>query len=60
MAFGFEKLIVYANAIDFADQVCHRTEQSPRGDSFLVDQPRPREVQCYKCYASPSKDDRST
>jgi four helix bundle protein len=38
MAFSFEKLLVYQKAIDFADDVCRRTEQFPRGYGFLVDQ----------------------
>ena len=37
MAFTFEKLLVYQKAIDFADQVCERTESFPRY-SFLRDQ----------------------
>jgi four helix bundle protein len=38
MAFAFEKLIVYQKAVDFADQICLRTEAFPRGYGFLVDQ----------------------
>ncbi len=38
MAFSFEKLLVYQKAVDFADQVCGRTEQFGRGYGFLVDQ----------------------
>ncbi len=38
MAFDFEKLLVYQKAVDFADQVCARTEQFERGYRFLVDQ----------------------
>jgi len=38
MAFAFEKLIVYQRAVDFADQICSRTENFPRGYGFLVDQ----------------------
>lgn len=38
MSFSFEKLLVYQKAIDFADQICTRTEQFPRGYVFLVDQ----------------------
>jgi len=38
MAFAFEKLVVYQKAIDFADEVCLRTESFSRGYGFLVDQ----------------------
>ncbi|HUE17452.1 MAG TPA: four helix bundle protein [Planctomycetaceae bacterium] len=38
MAFAFEKLLVYQQAVDFADQICLRTEHFPRGYGFLVDQ----------------------
>ena len=38
MAFSFEKLIVYQKAVDFAEQVCDKTESFPRGYGFLVDQ----------------------
>jgi four helix bundle protein len=38
VAFDFEKLLVYQKAVDFADQVCARTERFPRGYGFLVDQ----------------------
>lgn len=38
VAFAFEKLLVYQKSIDFADSVCQRTEQFPRGYGFLVDQ----------------------
>lgn len=38
MAFAVEKLLVYQKAIDFADQVCARTERFSRGYGFLVDQ----------------------
>jgi four helix bundle protein len=38
VAFAFEKLLVYQKSIDFADQICHQTEQFPRGYGFLVDQ----------------------
>lgn len=38
MAFSFEKLLVYQKAIDFADEICSRTEHFPRGYGFLVDQ----------------------
>lgn len=38
MAFTFEKLIVYQKSVDFADAVCARTEQFPRGYRFLGDQ----------------------
>jgi four helix bundle protein len=38
MTFAFEKLHVYQKAVDFADQVCTRTEQFPRGYGFLCDQ----------------------
>jgi four helix bundle protein len=38
VTFAFEKLIVYQKAVDFADTVCARTEQFPRGYGFLVDQ----------------------
>ena len=38
MAFAFEKLLVYQKSVDFADQICSRTENFPRGYGFLVDQ----------------------
>jgi len=38
MAFTFEKLLVYQKAIDFADEMCSKTEQFTRGYGFLVDQ----------------------
>jgi hypothetical protein len=38
MAFAFEKLLVYQKAVDFADQVCARSESFPRGYGFLSDQ----------------------
>src|SRR6476469_6220775 len=38
MAFAFEKLLVYQKAVDFADQVCARTDRFTRGYGFLVDQ----------------------
>jgi four helix bundle protein len=38
MAFAFEKLIVYQKAVDFADEVCLRSENFTRGYGFLADQ----------------------
>ena len=38
MAFAFEKLIVYQKSVDFADQICSRSESFPRGYGFLADQ----------------------
>ncbi len=38
MTFAFEKLLVYQKAVDFADEVCTRTERFTRGYGFLVDQ----------------------
>ena len=38
MAFAFEKLIVYQKAVDFADQICLRSENFTRGYGFLADQ----------------------
>jgi len=38
MAFSFKKLVVYRKAVDFADQICARTENFSRGYDFLVDQ----------------------
>lgn len=38
MAFAFEKLLVYQKAIDFADNICRRTEGFSRGYGFLVNQ----------------------
>lgn len=38
MSFAFEKLLVYQKSVDFADPVCSRTENFPRGYGFLVDQ----------------------
>src|SRR5271156_3153062 len=38
MAFRFEKLLVYQKAVDFADQVCAKTEQFGHGYGFLVNQ----------------------
>jgi four helix bundle protein len=37
-AFAFEKLVVYQKSVDFADEICRKTEQFPRGFGFLVDQ----------------------
>ena len=37
-AFSFEKLIVYQKAVDFAEQVCAKTESFPSGYGFLVSQ----------------------
>jgi four helix bundle protein len=36
--FTFEKLLVYQKSIDFADEICSRTQQFARGYGFLVDQ----------------------
>jgi four helix bundle protein len=38
MAFAFEKPIVWQTSIDFADQICSRSESFPRGYGFLSDQ----------------------
>ena len=38
MAFAFEKLNVYQNAVAFADAVCALTRGFPRGYFFLADQ----------------------
>jgi hypothetical protein len=38
MALGFEKLVVYQKAVDFADAICTATEQFPRGYGYLIDQ----------------------
>jgi len=38
MAFAFEKLVVYQQAVDFADRVLAVSEQFPRGYGFLADQ----------------------
>ena len=38
MAFAFEKLLVYQKSVDFADQVCSKTECFSRGYGFLTDQ----------------------
>ncbi|MFN9035667.1 MAG: four helix bundle protein, partial [Planctomyces sp.] len=38
MAFAFEKLIVYEKAVDFADQICSKSENFARGYGFLADQ----------------------
>ena len=38
MAFAFEKLIVYQKSVDFADQICSRSESFPCGYGFLADQ----------------------
>jgi hypothetical protein len=38
MPFMFEKLEVYQEAVDFADEVAALTEGFPRGYGFLVDQ----------------------
>ncbi|WP_459556366.1 four helix bundle protein [Lacunimicrobium album] len=38
MAFAFEKLLVYQKSIDFADEICAKTEQFNRGYGFLVNQ----------------------
>lgn len=38
MAFAFEKLVVYQKSVDFADQICAKTETFSRGYGFLVDQ----------------------
>ncbi len=38
MAFSFEKLLVYQKAVNFADQVCERTEKFGRGYAFLANQ----------------------
>ena len=38
MAFAFEKLFVYQKSVDFADQICLRSECFPRGYGFLSDQ----------------------
>jgi hypothetical protein len=37
MAFTFEKLIVYQEAVDFADQITCLTGTFPRGFYFLAD-----------------------
>ena len=38
MAFIFEKLIVYQEAINFAEKVSKFTEEFPRGSYYLADQ----------------------
>jgi four helix bundle protein len=38
MAFAFEKLVVYQNAVAFADAACTLTKAFPRGYFFLADQ----------------------
>ncbi len=38
MAFAFEKLLVYQKSVDFADAICSKTENFPRGYGFLSDQ----------------------
>ena len=38
MTFAFEKLLVYQKAVDFADAICSKTENFPRGYGFLSDQ----------------------
>lgn len=38
MAFAFQKLHVYQKAVDFADQICSKTENFARGYGFLCDQ----------------------
>ncbi|MFM7923837.1 MAG: four helix bundle protein, partial [Planctomycetaceae bacterium] len=38
MAFAFEKLVVYQKSVDFADQICLRSENFARGYGFLADQ----------------------
>ena len=38
MAFAFEKLSVYQKAVDFADQICGKSENFARGYGFLADQ----------------------
>lgn len=38
MPFTFERLIVYQESVDFADQILAATEQFPRGYRFLADQ----------------------
>jgi len=38
MAFAFEKLVVYQKSVDFADQICSRSENFARGYGFLADQ----------------------
>lgn len=38
MSFAFEKLLVYQKSVDFADEICARTEAFPRGYGFLADQ----------------------
>jgi hypothetical protein len=38
VTFDFEKLSVYPQAVDFANQVCGRAERFQRGYGFLVDQ----------------------
>jgi four helix bundle protein len=38
MTFQFEKLLVYQQSLDLADEVCTATEQFSRGYGFLVDQ----------------------
>ena len=38
MAFAFEKLSVYQKSVDFADQICSKSENFARGYGFLADQ----------------------
>ncbi len=38
MAFAFEKLSVCQKSVDFADQICSKSESFPRGYGFLADQ----------------------
>jgi len=38
MSFAFEKLVVYQKSVDFADQICLRSENFARGYGFLADQ----------------------
>ena len=38
MAFAFEKLVVCQKSVDFADQICLRSENFARGYGFLADQ----------------------
>lgn len=38
MAFAFEKLVVYQQAVDFVDDICSQTEQFRRGYGFIGNQ----------------------
>ena len=38
MSFAFEKLLVYQKSVDFADEICMRTEDFSRGYGFLANQ----------------------